>query len=1008
MKKITPWICFMIAASSAVAQNQEGLDAYRQGYYLQASQNLTKDMPDPVVDYYLGRMNLYGYGELKNNLQAIRYFKRAADRGHLFAARFMGRYALNIEQDPAQALVWFKKAADANDLPSQMYCVAAYRNGFGTAKNLDLAQRYTIAAAKNGHALAQYALAESFLNSKQAQNKKLGLSWLEKAVEKDNPAAMFLLGKLYLEGRIVQKNELKGNELIKIAQEKGYVPDDKTTTSQATINPEQAAAAWLSNHKETTLKACGYGLRGILTDWKNQQALEENRYNQPPQMELTERSAIYNPQFALINPLDVPLIDYYDAYMQSLDHQVAENQWDFPHYDLVMPAVTERILEKAILGDSTAQFALGQLYQQGVSVEKNMQEAIKYYNKSAAQQDLRAEYNLALIYLYGETGKPDYQQALGWLTDAAFKGSSDAQYVLGQIYTQGYHDASGSLVIPPDEEQASAMYYLGAANHHARSQYQLAQKLSRESTTAFTVQQKNKRHALLQTLYQDALKAGVSQAKLPLAFFYAMSQDKSQQTEAYNIARQEADAGNPQAYLLLGLLYDRGIGVAASPSTAINYYKKSAANPVTDFILGTYAALNNDNEAARARLTLAQNSGFSYAPLNLAIIEKQQGQNFLPSLLQARDLGNSRASLLLADYYLTQKGDINQLSEVRSIYQHLADQGDANGQLKLGYMFEQGLGGAIDLQEAARWYTAASAQGQAIAQFRLGRLSQLGWLGKQPDYQEAKKWYALAMEQYTPAAVALGFIYDTVDDNYKQAFLDYDIAAKQGDIVGQFNLGLLYEKGKGMPVQFDQAAALYRAAAEKGHVQSMVQLAGLYLEGSIGSRDVKQALNWYQKAAEQGDRDALYHLGVLAETGTGLPIDYTKAIQYYQASSGKGQAQAKLALARMYQSGQGVSRNTEAAIQLYKELSSIGNAYSAYQLATLAYQGALGEQNKLQQTKQWLQVAANLGSKQAEQVLLWLSSQTDERVSFIEPAHINDPQTVTTDAPAYMWTLPVS
>jgi enhanced entry protein EnhC len=166
MKKITPWICFMIAASSAVAQNQEGLDAYRQGYYLQASQNLTKDMPDPVVDYYLGRMNLYGYGELKNNLQAIRYFKRAADRGHLFAARFMGRYALNIEQDPAQALVWFKKAADANDLPSQMYCVAAYRNGFGTAKNLDLAQRYTIAAAKNGHALAQYALAESFLNSK--------------------------------------------------------------------------------------------------------------------------------------------------------------------------------------------------------------------------------------------------------------------------------------------------------------------------------------------------------------------------------------------------------------------------------------------------------------------------------------------------------------------------------------------------------------------------------------------------------------------------------------------------------------------------------------------------------------------------------------------------------------------------------------------------------------------------------------------------------------------------
>ncbi len=995
MKSLMPWVCLIATASSSMAHGSpDGLDAYREGHYWQAANALTAESSlDPIVDYYLGRMRLYGYGELKNNALAIRDFKRSAERGFLPAQRVMARVALNRDHDPEQALFWFKKAADANDLKSQMYCAAAYRVGLGTKKNEDMARRYVIAAAKNGNALAQFTLAENFLASRQEASKRLGLLWLEKAVEKQNPAAELLLGQLYAAGTLVSVDLEKSKTLIDLATQHGHAPVLVTVKpatvpeQERSVSPEEAAARWLTDNKETTLWASGYGLHGILSAWQSIPAREENNYNQAPQMEETSRASLYTPHFVMTHPNDIPLIDYFDAAVQS-ESDVPQKAWDFPRYPLTQKAVTPRLTEKAALGDSTAQFELGQLYQQGVGVNKDIALAIKYYGEASAQQDLRAEYNLGLLYLEGEAGKPDYRQAVGWLNDAAFKGNPNAQYVLGQVSERGYRDAAGVEVLPQDHEQAIAMYYLGAANHHGLSQYRLATCLSHEHDRTLTVAQKQKRDALMRTLYQSAASAGVLPATLPLAFFHAMTADKAEQASAFDVANKEAEAGNPHAALLLGLLFDRGIGVKASASDAVHWYKKAAQSPVSAFILGTYAALgtgvSRDLDQSRTLLKQASASGFSYAPLNLAILDKQEGTDFLPGLLQAHGLSNSTASLLLADYYLTLGDDATQMKQARDIYQQLADKGDREGQLKLGYMFEQGLGGVVDVLQAAVWYEQAATQGQAVAQYRLGRLNQLGWLSKAPDYDVAKKWYTTAMASYSPAAVALGFIQDTVDDDYRQATLNYERAALLGDAVAQFDLGLIYEKGKGIPVQINKAEALYRASAEQGHAQAMVQLAGLYLNGLTGSRDETQALSWYQKAAKKGDREALYQLGLLAETGVGVTLDCPQAVQFYQAAAGKGNAKAMLALARMYQYGQGLPKNNVEAVTLYKELASMGNAYAAYQLAGLAYEGALGEKN-VRQAQQWLHLAVDNGSQQASRVLLWLNAKADIRVSFIEP-----------------------
>lgn len=1091
---LIPWFCFIATASDIGFAADGGLDAYRQGHYMQAVESLANDSnKDPVADYYIARMRLYGYGELKNNISAMRYFKRAAEKGYLPAQHLMARFELMKENNPEQALYWFKRAADSNDIQAQMYCAAAYLFGVGVKKNPESAQRYLIAAAKTGNSIAQYALAESFLDSRQQANKKLGLIWLDKAVAQKNPAAQTKLGELNANGTLVPVDLAKAKEMLTLAIDQGYIPavyqmaellrkqgdfkqakdwyiraenahyapagtglsyiyTEKTSpfydlhlgflqmlkaaqngSSEAQLalaamyknglgvnkdenlakeweqkavvsakgTPELAqknAAEWLSMGKATTLAASGYQLQGILTNWRNPDALKENNYNQAPQMEGLNRTAVYKPKFAMTNPNDIAISEYYDALATVLGGSSQTDGLVFPRYpidkqagQLSDQALFEQVQSRAVLGDSDAQFTLSQMYQDGVGVNKDVQAAIKYYELATAQQELRAEYNLGLLYLEGNGVPADYEKAVTLLRDSAFKGNDHAQYVLASINERGYHNTAGEIVIKPDPEQAIAMYFLASANDYGLAQYRLAEMLVREKKADMTVAGKQKRNQMIKQLYQGALSSGIQEAALPLAFFNAMDSDKTKQALAFEEAKKSANAGNPAAALLLGLFYDRGIIGPANPEEALDWYEKASANPVGAFILGTYVSqgtnIRKNAEKGKALLQKAADAGFSYATLNLAVMKQQDNEAFLPELEKAFALGNSTAGLLLADYYLSLGNNDTQMQQARDIYQNLADKGDKDGQFKLAYMFDQGLGGPIDVISAEKWYRSAAEQGQVGAQYLLGQLYQLGRIGDQPDYKEAKKWYSKAQSTYAPAAVALGFVYDTVDDDYQQALTSYQQAADKQDPIGQFDLGLIYEKGKGRTVDFAKAKELYQQAADKGHTQAMVQLAGLYFNGSLGARDEQEALVWYKKAAELGDRDALYQLGLLAETGVAIKLDFPEAIRYYQQASDKGNAKAMLALARIYQYGLGLPQDNHQAEKYYKELAKLGNAYAQYQLATFYYEGIDGKRLP-QEGKQLLQQAQENGSQQARRTLQWLDAQSEPRKSFIEPAQV--------------------
>jgi enhanced entry protein EnhC len=1116
VKSLIPWFCIVATASANVAFADEGLDAYREGRYIKASEQLATDSSkDPIINYYMGRMRLYGYGQLKNNVAAMRDFQHAAEKGFLPAQHIMALYSLLQLKNPEQALYWFKKAADANDTRAQMYSAAAYLFGVGVKKNEELAKRYYIAAARSGDSIAQCALAENFLDSHQAANKKLGLIWLNKSVAQNNPEAQLRLGQMYASGTLVGVDLVKAKELIGLSVAQGYLPavyqmgelaqkqndweqakewytkaamvhygpaemglaqlylqekcpfhnthlgflwmlkaaqngladaqlalatmykngqgvdiDENlakewqlkavASTKDTPASAEIKAAQWLSLRAADNFVASGYHLKGIFSDWKNPAALKENIYNQAPQMDVVTREALYKPNFVTISPNEITISEYYDALAAVLTSPSGHDDLAFPRYPIenqqvagtsassnvpkigntentaATPSSDKMTLNylqgRAVLGDSTAQFTLAQMYQDGIGVNKDVQAALKLYEQASEQQDLRAEYNLGLLYLEGQGIPADYQKAITTLRDAAFKGNEHAQYVLARIDELGYRNATGEVVIPADPEQAIVMYDLAAANDYGLAQYRLAEMLVREKKSDLSVAAKQNRNQMIKELYQGAFSSGVEQAALPLAFFNAMDKSKAKQAGAFAVATKEANSGNAGAALLLGLMYDRGIGTAVSVSDALHWYQQAPLNPVTAFIQGTYYSQGNgfskNIEKGRALLQQSADAGFSYANFNLAVMKQQSGETFIPELDKALSLGNSAAGLLLADYYLSLANDDKQMQQARDIYQHFAEKGDKDGQLKLGFMFDRGLGGVVDVVSAEKWYALAAEQNQVVAQYLLGNLYQLGRIGTQPDYALAKKWYSSAQSNYAPAAVALGFIYDTVDDDYKHAMAGYQLATTQHDPVGEYNLGLIYEKGKGRPVDYEKAKALYQEAADLGHTQAMVQLAGIYFNGLAGSRDEEQALALYKKAAALGERDALYQLGLLSETGVATQLDFPEAIRYYQQAADKGNEPAMLALARIYQYGLGVSKNNQQAATYYKKLAVLGNAYAQYQLATFDYEGVDGKRMQ-QQGKQLLQQAQENGSLQARRVLQWLDAQTQERTSFIEPALIS-------------------
>ena len=109
--------------------------------------------------------------------------------------------------------------------------------------------------------------------------------------------------------------------------------------------------------------------------------------------------------------------------------------------------------------------------------------------------------------------------------------------------------------------------------------------------------------------------------------------------------------------------------------------------------------------------------------------------------------------------------------------------------------------------------------------------------------------------------------------------------AEQGDADAEFDLGLMYSKGEGVPQDYKEAARWFRAAAEQGDANAQHFLGLSYNRGEGVPQDFSEAVRWFRAAAEQGHPSAQFALGLQYWTGEVVPKDYIQAHMWLNLSA---------------------------------------------------------------------------------------------------------------------------
>jgi len=103
--------------------------------------------------------------------------------------------------------------------------------------------------------------------------------------------------------------------------------------------------------------------------------------------------------------------------------------------------------------------------------------------------------------------------------------------------------------------------------------------------------------------------------------------------------------------------------------------------------------------------------------------------------------------------------------------------------------------------------------------------------------------------------------------------------ARQGNADAQYAIGSIFATYNTLKDNTD-AAKWFRKAAEQGLAKAQFNLGVSYQNGTGVPKDYNEAAKWYRKAAEQGMAEAQYNLGLTYEYGKGFPINYSEAAKW--------------------------------------------------------------------------------------------------------------------------------
>ena len=345
-------------------------------------------------------------------------------------------------------------------------------------------------------------------------------------------------------------------------------------------------------------------------------------------------------------------------------------------------------------------------------------------------------------------------------------------------------------------------------------------------------------------------------------------------------------AKEPRAMVLMGQLTERGLGgVGKDLPSAVRYYRQASGRQLA---------------AGRYHLARAYRDGIG--------VEENDEKAFQLAESAAQS-DYPPAQSMLGRMYSRGEGVDKNFTQAVSWYEKAAANGDADGNYSLGFMYSSGVGLPKQLSNAERYLRIAADKGHHEAQLTLGLLLEGGQgvthdlveayalltLAAQAGVKDAPPKLALLKEKLTPEQIGQGegrakALARQIEqqklgkyaprkpekkakdkprtpvDDAREAFDSgkYDKArelaqplADKGDVEADYLLGLIYERGLGVPKDIAKSFEFMRVSAEGGHTPAMYYLGVMFERGRNAVKaNLAEAYVWYSLAGASGDEDA--------------------------------------------------------------------------------------------------------------------------------------------------------
>lgn len=230
--------------------------------------------------------------------------------------------------------------------------------------------------------------------------------------------------------------------------------------------------------------------------------------------------------------------------------------------------------------------------------------------------------------------------------------------------------------------------------------------------------------------------------------------------------------------------------------------------------------------------------------------------------------------------------------------------------------------------------------------------------------EEARKTKLAADKGDARAQIAIGLMYEEgrhIRRNNDEALKWFKRAAESGDAEARYELGMKYQRDK----EDQEAFKWLKLAADQGQVEAMYHLGRIYEYGKLGvEHNVAEAMKWHARAAEQGHKRATDNLEEL------------KKMEPLLHAAGKGDAEAQCKLGEMYR-----WRNNPEALKWLKLAADQGQVEAMYELGDIYGDGKCGVERNEEEAVQWFTRAADQGHLFAKQSLRPIKEKRDLKLA---------------------------